>query len=114
MICTNGRHACAAWTRCARRRPERPALTDTATFLANQARLSLQPLVKSGSSLINIYSVIGVNPATWPKVNAAGATAFEDFVTGTAGQGIIGTFGTATYGVTLFIADAGKDYASLK
>jgi len=89
-------------------------LTDTATFLANQARLTLQPLVKSGSSLINIYSVIGVNPATWPKVNAAGATAFEDFVTGTVGQQIIGTFGTDTYGLTLFIADAGKDYASLK
>ena len=45
---------------------------------------------------------------------AAVAKAFEDFVTGTAGQQIIGTFGTDRYGLTLFIADAGKGYASLK
>ncbi len=89
-------------------------LTDTATFLANQSNLSLQALVKSDSSLINIYSVIAVNPAKWPKVNAVGAKAFEDYVTGTAGQQVIATFGTDTYGVALFNADAGKDYSSLK
>ncbi len=89
-------------------------LTDTATFLANQSKLALQALVKSDTSLINIYSVIGVNPAKWPKVNTAGAKAFEDFVTGTAGQQIIGSFGTDTYGLALFTADAGKEYSSLK
>jgi len=40
--------------------------------------------------------VIAVNPATWPKVNAAGAKAFEDYVTGSAGQQIIAAFGIAT------------------
>ena len=89
-------------------------LTDTATFLANQSRLTLQALVKSDTSLINIYSVIAVNPAKWPKVNAAGAKAFEDFVTGTAGQQIIAGFGTDKYGLALFTPDAGKDYGSLK
>ena len=89
-------------------------LTDTATFLANQSRLILQALVKSDTSLINIYSVIAVNPAKWPKVNAAGAKAFEDFVTGTAGQQIIAGFGTDKYGLALFTPDAGKDYGSLK
>lgn len=89
-------------------------LTDTASFLANQSKLTLQALVKSDSSLINIYSVIAVNPARWPKVNAAGAKAFEDFVTGTAGQQIIGSFGTDTYGLALFNPDAGKDYGSLR
>lgn len=89
-------------------------LTDTATFLANQSRLSLQALVKSDTSLINIYSVIAVNPAKWPKVNAAGAKAFEDFVTGTAGQQIIGSFGSDKFGLALFVPDAGKDYGSLK
>jgi tungstate transport system substrate-binding protein len=89
-------------------------LTDTATFLSSQANLALKALLKSDSSLINIYSVIAVNPAKWPKVNAAVAKAFEDFVTGTAGQQIIGTFGTDRYGLTLFISDAGKGYASLK
>jgi tungstate transport system substrate-binding protein len=89
-------------------------LTDTATFLANQSKLSLQALVKSDSSLINVYSVIAVNPAKWPKVNAAGAKAFEDYVTGTAGQKIIGIFGSDKYGLALFNPDAGKDYSSLK
>ena len=89
-------------------------LTDTATFLANQSKLTLTALVKSDTSLINIYSVIAVNPAKWPKVNAAGAKAFEDFVTGTAGQQVIGSFGTDTYKVALFTPDAGKDYSSLK
>jgi len=89
-------------------------LTDTATFLANQSKLTLQALVKSDSSLINIYSVIAVNPAKWPKVKVAGAKAFEDYVTGTAGQQIIGTFGQDKYDLALFNADAGKEYSSLK
>jgi tungstate transport system substrate-binding protein len=89
-------------------------MTDTATFLSNQANLALKALVKSDSSLINIYSVIAVNPAKWPKVNVAGAKAFEDYVTGTAGQQIIATFGIDTFGIALFNADAGKDYSSLQ
>jgi len=89
-------------------------LTDTATFLANKANLTLAALLKGDTSLINIYSVIAVNPAKWPKVNAAGAKAFEDYVTGTAGQKIIGIFGSDKYGLALFNPDAGKDYGSLK
>lgn len=89
-------------------------LTDTATFLANKANLNLAALLKGDTSLINIYSVIAVNPAKWPKVNAAGAKAFEDYVTGTAGQKIIGIFGSDKYGLALFNPDAGKDYSSLK
>ncbi len=89
-------------------------LTDTATFLSNQANLALKALLKSDSSLINIYSVIAVNPAKWPKVNAAGAKAFEDYVTGAAGQQIIASFGIDKYGLALFNADAGKDYSSLQ
>jgi tungstate transport system substrate-binding protein len=89
-------------------------LTDTATFLANKANLNLAALLKGDTSLINIYSVIAVNPAKWPKVNAAGAKAFEDYVTGTAGQKIIGIFGSDKYDLALFNPDAGKDYSSLK
>jgi tungstate transport system substrate-binding protein len=88
-------------------------LTDTATYLSNQANLSLRALLKSDPTLINIYSVIAVNPAKWPKVNAAGAKAFEDYVTGAAGQQIIASFGIDKFGLALFNADAGKDYSSL-
>ena len=89
-------------------------LTDTATFLSNQANLALKALLKSDTALINIYSVIAVNPAKWPKVNTAGAKAFEDYVTGAAGQQIIASFGIDQYGLALFNADAGKDYSSLQ
>jgi tungstate transport system substrate-binding protein len=89
-------------------------LTDTATYLAGQSGLQLEALLKDDKGLINIYSVIAVNPAKWPKANAAGAKAFADFVTGTEGQQIIGTFGADKYGAPLFIADAGKAYDSLK
>lgn len=90
-------------------------LTDTATFLANGSQLTdLVALMKTDKSLINIYSVIAVNPAKWPKVNSAGAKAFEDFVTGTAGQQIVAQFGVSKYGTGLFSADAGKSYDSLQ
>jgi ABC-type tungstate transport system permease subunit len=47
-------------------------------------------------------------------VNTAGAKAFEDYVTGAAGQQIIASFGIDQYGLALFNADAGKDYSSLQ
>jgi tungstate transport system substrate-binding protein len=83
-------------------------LTDNATFIANGSKLSLESLVQGDPTLLNIYHVIEVNPAKWPKVNAAGAKAFADFITSAAGQAIISDFGTAKYGQPLFVADAGK------
>jgi tungstate transport system substrate-binding protein len=71
-------------------------------------------MVDSGDpSLLNIYHVIGVNPATWPKVNAAGAKAFSDYVLSVEGQALIGAFGEDTYGIQLFVPDAGKDESTL-
>lgn len=88
-------------------------LTDDATFLANASKLQLASLVQADPALLNVYHVISVNPEKWPKVNAAGAKAFSDYVTSTAGQELIGSFGKDTYGRPLFTADAGKDEASL-
>jgi tungstate transport system substrate-binding protein len=88
-------------------------LTDNATFLANSAKLSLEVLVQGDPVLLNIYHVISVNPAKWPKVNSAGATAFADYVTSAAGQQLIAGFGSQ-YGGTLFVADAGKAESDVK
>jgi tungstate transport system substrate-binding protein len=88
-------------------------LTDNATFLANSAKLSLEVLVQGDPVLLNIYHVISVNPAKWPKVNTAGATAFADYVTSAAGQTLIASFGSQ-YGGTLFVADAGKAESDVK
>jgi tungstate transport system substrate-binding protein len=89
-------------------------LTDDATFLANSSKLELTSLVKGDPSLLNTYHVITVSPEKWPKVNSAGAKAFADYVTSSAGQALIAGFGTAKYGKPLFVADAGKTDAELK
>lgn len=89
-------------------------LTDDATFLANSAKLQLTTLVTGDPALLNVYHVISVNPEKWPKVNAAGARAFADYVTSAAGQELIGSFGKDKYGQALFTADAGKSEDAVK
>lgn len=90
-------------------------ITDDSTFLANAPVLQLASLVKGDPFLLNVYHVIAVNAAKWPKVNAAGAKAFEDYVTSTAGQSLIADFGKdKTGGEPLFVADFGKNEADLK
>ena len=83
-------------------------LTDRATFLANKANLQLEILVEGDKSLLNVYHVITVNPAKWPKVNYDGATAFYKFMTEASTQETIGKFGMDKYGQQLFIPDATK------
>ncbi len=52
--------------------------------------------------LLNIYHVMEVNNAKWPKVNAAGAKAFADFMVSKDTQEIIRTFGVDKFGSPLF------------
>ncbi len=83
-------------------------LADRGTWLSLQKNLGL-PILKEGDSiLLNVYHVIGVNPAKWPKVNADGAKAFSDFMLSGETQGIVKTFGVEKYGGALFFPDAGK------
>ncbi|GFO69089.1 tungsten ABC transporter substrate-binding protein [Geomonas limicola] len=90
-------------------------LADRGTYLAlNKKRhLGLEILVAGEPKLLNIYHVIEVNPAKWPKVNHAGARAFGDFMVAPATQGIVGSFGTKEFGAPLFFPDAGKKPESL-
>ena len=88
-------------------------LTDIATWAATKDKLSLAPLVQSDPSLLNIYHVIQVDPAKFPKVNAACAKAFSDYVLSADGQALIGSFGKDKYGMQLFVPDAGKSESSL-
>jgi tungstate transport system substrate-binding protein len=83
-------------------------IADRGTWLSLQAKLGL-PILKEGDPiLLNVYHVIQVNPAKWPKVNADGAKAFSDFMVSAETQGIIKTFGVEKYGGALFFPDAGK------
>ncbi len=85
-------------------------LTDRATYLArDKARhLRLEILVEREPLLLNVYHVIEVNPARWPKVNAGGAKAFADFMVSPTTQEVIGRFGVDEVGAPLFVPDAGK------
>ena len=85
-------------------------LSDRGTWLARRkARaLALEIVVEGEPGLQNVYHVIEVSPARWPKVNAAGGKAFADFMVGREAQGIVKTFGVEKLGAPLFFPDAGK------
>jgi len=84
------------------------ALADRGTYLALRKNLGLDILVEGDAILLNVYHVIEVNPAKWPKVNAAGGKAFADFMVAKETQEIIRTFGVDKFGSPLFFPDAGK------
>ena len=83
-------------------------LADRGTYLALKKNLGLDILAEGDGILLNIYHVIEVNPAKWPKVNAAGAKAFADFMISKQTQKVIKTFGVDKFGSPLFFPDAGK------
>ena len=89
------------------------SIADRGTYLSMKKNLGLDILVERDGALLNIYHVIEVNPAKWPKVNTAGAKAFANFVVGKKAQAIIKTFGVKKFGSALFFPDAGKDPKSL-
>jgi tungstate transport system substrate-binding protein len=83
-------------------------LADRGTYLALKKNLNLDILVEGDAILLNIYHVIEVNPAKWPKVNAPGGKAFADFMVSKETQDIIKSFGVDKFGSPLFFPDAGK------
>jgi tungstate transport system substrate-binding protein len=88
-------------------------LVDRGTLLARgkSRPLALEVLVEGEPQLLNVYHVIEVNPARWPKVNAAGGKAFADFMVSPRTQQLIGAFGVDRFGAALFTPDAGKPEA---
>jgi tungstate transport system substrate-binding protein len=83
-------------------------LTDRATYLAFQRRVDLPILVEKDRPLLNIYSVMEVNPANGPRVNTAGGKDFAEFMLAPETQAVIKEFGMDKYGQALFVPVAGK------
>jgi tungstate transport system substrate-binding protein len=83
-------------------------LTDRGTYLAFAKRIDLPILVEKDRPLLNVYSVMEVNPANGPRVNAAGGKAFAEFMLAPETQAVIRTFGVDKYGQALFVPIAGK------
>jgi tungstate transport system substrate-binding protein len=83
-------------------------LADRGTYLSMKKVLGLDVLVEGDKGLLNVYHVIEVNPAKWPKVSAEGAKAYGDFLVSPETQATIKTFGADKYGQPLFFPDAGR------
>jgi len=89
-------------------------LTDRGTYLALRKtvsplrnRVSLRILIEGDRALLNIYSVVEVNPANGPRINSIGGKAFADFMVAPETQNVIRNFGKK-FGQSLFIPVAGK------
>lgn len=80
-------------------------LTDTGTYLRyrNEGLINLDIIIESGEELLNVYSVMAVNPERSPKVNFDEALNLIKFLVSDAGQALIGEFGVEDYGTALFL-----------
>jgi tungstate transport system substrate-binding protein len=83
-------------------------ITDRGTYLALGSRIFLAILGQGDKALLNIYSVMEVNPANGPRINTAGGKAFADFMVAPQTQSVIKSFGVAKFGQPLFVPVAGK------
>ena len=88
-------------------------LTDRGTYLALQKRVTLPILVQGDRTLLNIYSVMEVNPANGPRVNQAAGRAFADFMVSAEAQNLIKSFGVKKFGQALFVPIADKQEEEL-
>ena len=84
-------------------------ITDRATYLAWRDKVQLVPVVEGDPRLYNVYHVLELNPNNAPRINVAGGRAFADFIVSPEAQRLIGEFGKARFGQSLFVPDAGKE-----
>ncbi|MBI2205580.1 MAG: substrate-binding domain-containing protein [Candidatus Rokubacteria bacterium] len=89
-------------------------ITDRATYLAFARRVRLAIHVQGDRPLLNVYSVLEVNPANGPRVNAAGGKALADFLVSPEAQAAIRVFGVDRFGQPLFVPVAGAREEDLR
>ncbi len=79
-------------------------LSDSGTFLSfsRDGKISLVPIITTGTDLLNIYTAMPINPDRHPQTNIEGANNFVNFLVSPEGQQIIGNYGTQQYGQPLF------------
>ncbi len=96
-------------------------LTDRATWLAQQSKLSGVVVLVGGKSinenadkdLYNPYGVMAVDPVKHPGVNYDMAMNFVNWITSVAEQKVINTYGVDKFGQQLFYANS-KEYLQSK
>jgi tungstate transport system substrate-binding protein len=88
-------------------------LSDRGTYLAQSENLDLVVLVEGDPLLLNVYSVMQVNPEKFDLVNGPGGEAFVNFMVSDEVQDIVRNFRVEEFGQPLFIPDADKTYEDL-
>lgn len=89
-------------------------LSDKGTYLVSRLHLSATTLLYEGDpGLFNQYGVMAVNPAKYPHVHYDVALDFIEFVTGPAGQKVIGDFRDKN-GNPIFVPDAEGSKATVR
>ena len=84
-------------------------LSDMGTFLAYKGKLGLVPIVTKGHILLNVYSVIAINPEKHPKTKIEMANNLIGFLISPEIQDLIGKYGVKEYGMQLFTPCAGAE-----
>ncbi len=85
-------------------------LTDMGTFVSYKSNLNLVPIVDKGAILLNVYSVIAINPEKVKTLkNLAMAKNMVSFLTSPDIQELIGKYGIEEYGLQLFTPCAGAE-----
>ena len=79
-------------------------IADISTFLAysKKSNLTIIPLVDEDPLFLNVYAAIAINPETITKAKVDIANKFINWLISSEVQNIIGTYGTAEYGRSLF------------
>jgi len=79
-------------------------LADLGTYLklSKDGAISLVSIISGGKSLLNVYSVMAVNPAKISNVSFSDAIDFIKWLVSDTGQQAISNYGKADYGQSLF------------
>ena len=79
-------------------------LSDLGTYLAlsQGSTISLKSLISGGKSLLNVYSVMAVNPTKIANVSFNDAIDFIKWLVSDTGQQVIENYGKANYSQSLF------------
>lgn len=81
-------------------------LSDLGTYLklSQDDTISLKSLISGGKSLLNVYSVMAVNPTKVSNVSFNDAVDFIKWLVSDTGQQVIENYGKANYSQSLFYA----------
>ena len=81
-------------------------LMDRATYITTKDKIKLEVLVENDELLLNYITLIPVNPAKFPNINAEGAEDFIAWLVSAEGQQIVKDFGKDKYGEPLFFPNS--------